>query len=138
MIFASYFHVAISLIYLVTNTIKFCTDEIKSFAKMFIFVSMLRALSHMKFHPGVKFSISTRTEKNWCQTWVSTRGETNIYSFRFTLRWKYICKDLQHILQKDFTESISSTKKVRCFVLERLKQFYWLQFIQKLRHSRFY
>ena len=35
----------------------------------------------MKFCLGVKFSISTRVEENWCHTWDSTRGKTNISYF---------------------------------------------------------
>ena len=67
-------------------------------------VPRLRALSHMKLHHGVKFLISTRVEKNWCHTWVSTQGKTNIFLLHFTPGWNYICKDLQHILQKCYTE----------------------------------
>ena len=32
----------------------------------------------------------------------------NIYLAHFTLRWKYICKDLRHFLQKYFTEKAVS------------------------------
>ena len=47
-------------------------------------VPRLRALSHMKLHHGVKFLISTRVEKNWCHTRVSTQGKTNIFLLHFT------------------------------------------------------
>ena len=64
----------------------------------------LRAPSHVKFCPCVKFPILIRVEKNWCHTWVSTRGQINIFILHFTLGWKYICKGLRHILQKCFME----------------------------------
>ena len=64
----------------------------------------LRAPTHLKFHPEVKFSILTQVEKNCCHTWVSARHETNVFLLHFIPEWNYICKDLRHILQKCFTE----------------------------------
>ena len=81
--------------------------EVEMVSENFVFLiwmKRLRAPSHMKFCPGVKFSISTQVEKNWCHTWVSTWGQMNIFLLQFTLAWKYICKNLQHILQKCFLE----------------------------------
>ena len=63
----------------------------------------LRAPSHVKFHLG---KISTRVEKNWCHTWVSTRGKRNSFLLHFTPGWKYVCKNLRHILQKCYTEKV--------------------------------
>ena len=45
-----------------------------------IYIEIL-APPHVKFRPGVKFSVSTRVEKNWCHTWVSTHDKTNIFYF---------------------------------------------------------
>ena len=78
----------------------------------------LRAPPHVKFHFGVKISISTRVEKNWCHTWVSTWGKTNIFLLHFTPGWKHICKDLRHILQKCFTE-----KDISCPVTGLYKNY---------------
>ena len=85
----------------------------------------VRAPTHVKFRPGVKFSISTRAEKNWCHTWASTRDETNIFLLHFTPGWKYVCKDLRRILEKCFME------KDVCMQLQDYIKTMMLDFINK-------
>ena len=61
---------------------------------------------------------NTKSLKN---SWVSTRGKTNIFLLHAIPGWKYICKYLMHNLQKSITEKARSRREVRCLILKRLK-----------------
>ena len=85
-----------------------------------IYIEIL-APSRVKFRPGVKFSISNRVEKNWCHTWVSTHGKTNIFLLHFTKmlygKRRFVCGLQDHIktTMLDFINKISSMFNFKTF-----------------------
>ena len=60
-----------------------------------------RAPSHVRFRPEVKFSISTWVEINWCYTWVSIRGKTNIFFTSFAPQGQNIFTKICSIFYKN-------------------------------------
>ena len=69
-----------------------------------------------------------RSSKNWCHTWVSTRGETNIFLLHVTSGWNYIFKDLQRILQNVLRKKHSSYMQLQDYIKTMM-----LNFINKRR-----